>query len=83
MPPQQSEISETRYQTAESWCDTGNKPPETIINRVDIPLTSVFGPYKGTARDESLTAHPDPVTVTDPVSGEKRTYEISFDLLRE
>ncbi len=79
----QSEISETRYQTAESWCDTGNKPPETIINMVDIPLTYVFGPYKGTARDESLTAHPDPVIVTDPVSGEKRTYEISFDLLRE
>lgn len=80
---QKSEVSETRYKTAESWCDNENKPPETIKNLVDIPLTYVFGPYKGTARDEFLTAHPDPVVVTDPVSGEKRTYEISFELLRE
>lgn len=79
----ESEISETRYRNAESWCDNENEPPETIKNKVDIPLTYVFGPYKGTARDESLTAHPDPVIVTDPVSGEKRTYEISFDLVRE
>jgi len=79
----QSEIMETRYHSAESWCDTGSKPPETIINKTDIPLTYTFGPYKGTARDDLLTAHPDPVIVTDPVSGEKRTYEISFELLRE
>lgn len=79
----QSDISVTRYKNAESWCDNENKPPETIKNKVDIPLTYIFGPYQGTARDESLTAHPDPVVVTDPVSGEKTTYNISFDLLRE
>lgn len=78
-----SEISETRYKNAESWCDNENKPPETIKNMVDIPLNYTFGPYKGTARDDFLTAHPDPVVVTDPISGEKKTYEISFNLLRE
>lgn len=79
----ESEISETRYRYAESWCDSENKPSETIKNKVDIPLTYIFGPYKGTARDEFLTQHPDPVVETNPVSGEKTTYTISFDLQRE
>ena len=79
----ESEISETRYRSAESWCDTENKPPETIKNKIDIPLKYIFGPYKGTARDEFLTQHPDPVVETNPVNGEKTTYTISFDLERE
>jgi hypothetical protein len=79
----ESEISETHYRNAESWCDNENKPPETIKNKVDIPLTYFFGPYKGTAKDESLTQHPDPIVEKNPVSGEKITYTISFDLLRE
>lgn len=79
----ETEFMETRYKYAESWCDNNNKPPETIRNKRDIPLKYVFGPYEGTAKDEALTQHPDPIVVTDPVSGEKTTYTISFDLLRE
>jgi hypothetical protein len=79
----ETEFMETRYKYAESWCDNNNKPPETIRNKRDIPLKYVFGPYEGTAKDESLIQHPDPIVVTDPVSGEKTTYTISFDLLRE
>jgi hypothetical protein len=79
----ESDITMTRYKYAESWCDTENKPPETIKNKVDIPLIHIFGPYPGTARDDFLKQHPDPVVETNPISGEKITYEISFELLRE
>jgi hypothetical protein len=79
----ESEISVTRYLNAESWCDNENKPPETIKNKVDIPLTYFFGPYQGTAKDEFLTQHPDPIVVTDPISGVKTTYTISFDLSKD
>jgi hypothetical protein len=79
----ESDITATRYRYAESWCDTENKPPETIKNKVDIPLSYTFGPYPGTARDDFLKEHPDPIVETNPISGEKITYEISFDLLRE
>lgn len=78
-----SEISETRYSSAESWCDANSKPPETIKNKMDLPLRYIFGPYKGTARDEFLTQHPDPVVETNPMSGEKKTYTLRFDLQRE
>jgi len=79
----ESEISVTRYRNAESWCDNENKPPETIKNKVDIPLTYFFGPYKGTAKDEFLTQHPDPIVEKNPISGEIITYNISFDLSKE
>jgi len=79
----ESEISVTRYRNAESWCDNDNKPPETIKNKVDIPLTYFFGPYKGTAKDEFLTQHPDPIVEKNPISGEIITYNISFDLSKE
>jgi len=79
----ESDITVTRYKYAESWCDTDNKPPETIKNKVDIPLIYIFGPYPGTARDDFLKQHPDPVVETNHISGEKITYEISFELLRE
>jgi hypothetical protein len=79
----QSDITEIHYRNAESWCDNENKPPQTIKNKVDIPLTYIFGPYPGTARDDFLKQYPDPIVVPHPISGEKTTYEISFELLRE
>lgn len=79
----ETDISETRYKYAESWCDSNNKPAETIQIKVDVPLTYIFGPYPGTARDESLTQHPDPIVEINSVTGEKTTYIISFDLARE
>lgn len=79
----QADITETRYKYAESWCDNSNKPPETIKNKTDIPFTYIFGPYKGTARDESLKLSNEKKEETDPVSGEKITYIISYDLARE
>jgi hypothetical protein len=79
----ETEITETRYTNAESWCDTNGGPPKTITNKVDVPLTYIFGPFKGTAKDEFLTANPDPVEETNPISGLKTTYTISFDLQKE
>lgn len=78
-----TDFTETRYKYAESWCDTDNKPPQTLKNKTDIPLTYIFGPYQGTAKDESLVQHPDTIVTKDPISGEQTTYTISFDLLRE
>lgn len=79
----ETEITETRYSYAESWCDGDNVPPKTITRKVDVPLTYIFGPYKGTAKDEFLTVHPDPIEETNPISGLKTIYTISFDLEKE
>jgi hypothetical protein len=78
-----ADITETNYKYAESWCDNDNKPPQTIKNKTDIPFTYIFGPYKGTARDESLTLSEDKTEAINSISGEKVTYIISFDLAKE
>lgn len=78
-----SEISETVYRYAEGWCDAINDPDKTIKNKIDISLPYTFGPYKGSAKDKYLTQKPDPIVKVDPVSGEKTTIEVSFDLERE
>jgi hypothetical protein len=77
------EISETIYRYAEGWCDAINEPEKTIKNKIDIGITYTFGPYKGTPKDKNLKEKPDPIVKIDPVSGEKKTIEVEFDLKRE
>jgi hypothetical protein len=78
-----SEISETVYRYAEGWCDAINDPDKTVKNKIDIAMPYVFGPYKGSAKDKNLTQKPDPIVKIDPVSGEKTTIEVEFDLERD
>jgi hypothetical protein len=77
------EVTETRYQNEECWCAKDYGPPKTLKHKTDIPLTYIFGPYKGSAKDKFLTQKPDPVEETNAISGSKTTYNISFDLERE
>jgi hypothetical protein len=77
------EISETIYRYAEGWCDAISEPEKTIKNKIDIGITYTFGPYKGTPKDKNLKEKPDPIVKIDPVSGEKKTIEVEFDLKRE
>jgi hypothetical protein len=79
----QGELTETTSKYSECYCDAINTPPETHKNIVDIPLKEIFGPFKGTAKDKNLHEKPDPIVKTDPVTGEKTTIEIEFDLERE
>ncbi len=78
-----SEISETVYKYAEGWCDAINEPDKTIKNKIDISMPYTFGPFKGSAKDKNLTQKPDPMVKVDPVSGEKTTIEVEFDLERD
>jgi hypothetical protein len=79
----EDEIKETIYKTAEGWCDTDYGPPKNITNKIDIPLHYMFGPFKGTAKDKTLSYKPDPIVTTDPVSSEKTTIYVDFDLKRD
>ncbi|NVO21083.1 MAG: hypothetical protein HXX13_15380 [Bacteroidetes bacterium] len=78
-----SEISETIFRYAEGWCDAINDPDKTVKNTIDIAMPYTFGPFKGTAKDKNLKEKPEPTVKIDPVSGEKTTIEVEFDLERE
>jgi len=78
----QADITTTINQQAESWCDE-NVPIKTIKHKTDIGLTYIFGPYKGLATDEVLAQNPDPIVIVNPISKEKTTYNVSFNLKKE
>lgn len=78
----EADITTTINQQAESWCDE-NVPIKTIKNKTDIGLTYIFGPYKGLATDETLAKNPDPIVIVNPISKEKTTYIVSFNLKKE
>lgn len=77
------DLTENNFRTSEGWCDEIKDPPQTIVKKADIPLHYIFGPYQGTSQDKILKVKPDPIVKTDPVSGEKTTIYIEFDLERE
>jgi hypothetical protein len=67
---------------AEGTCDNINKPLEKIDKKSDVPLEEIFGPYSGTARDKSLSQK-QTIEKEDPVTKEKSTIIINFNLTRE
>jgi hypothetical protein len=57
-----------------------NEPPDTKTKSIDVPLTAIFGPYKGTAEDKVLSQN----ETKDVSQGkEKTTVKIDFTLIRE
>jgi hypothetical protein len=57
-----------------------NEPPDTKNKSIDVPITAVFGPYKGTAEDKVLSQNEE----KDVSQGkEKSTVKIDFTLTRE
>jgi hypothetical protein len=56
-----------------------NEPPDTKNKSIDVPITAVFGPYKGTAEDKVLSQNEE----KDVSQGkEKSTVKIDFTLTR-
>jgi hypothetical protein len=56
-----------------------NEPPDTKNKSIDVPITAVFGPYKGTAEDKVLSQNEE----KDISQGkEKSTVKIDFTLTR-
>jgi hypothetical protein len=57
-----------------------NEPPDTKTKSIDVPITAVLGPYKGTAEDKVLSQNEE----KDVSQGkEKSTVKIDFTLTRE
>jgi hypothetical protein len=57
-----------------------NEPPDTKTKSIDVPITAVFGPYKGTAEDKVLSQNEE----KDVSRGnEKATVKIDFTLTRQ
>ena len=63
-------------------CTSSNEdePPDTKTKSIDVPITAVFGPYKGTAEDKVLSQNEE----KDVSQGkEKSTVKIDFTLTHE
>jgi hypothetical protein len=57
-----------------------NEPPDTKTKSIDVPITAVFGPYKGTPEDKVLSQNEE----KDVSQGkEKTTVKIDFTLARQ
>lgn len=57
-----------------------NEPPDTKTKSIDVPITAVFGPYKGTPEDKVLSQNEE----KDVSQGkEKSTVKIDFTLTRQ
>ncbi len=57
-----------------------NEPPDTKTKSIDVPITAVFGPYKGTPEDKVLSQNEE----KDVSQGkEKTTIKIDFSLSRQ
>jgi len=76
-------ITEVTRIQAEGACDSDNPPPKTVNNKADVPLRHTFGPYPGTSKNKVLSEKSDPIVEIDPVSREKTTYTLEFNLSRD
>jgi hypothetical protein len=63
---------------SEGTCDTENTN-DNIPRIVRIPLMAIFGPYPGKATDKVLQQK-DTIETMDPISKERHTYTIDFNL---
>ncbi len=68
--------------SAEGTCDNIPNENKTIKQEVTVPLSFVFGPFKGSAIDKVLS-HKDTIKRKDPVSGEDVTISYEFNLKRD
>jgi hypothetical protein len=80
---QKGDITTINSMHAEGTCGIINDKPEKITQKGDVPLHYTFGPYQGTSQDKILKEKPDPIQETSPISGEKTTYYLEFDLERD
>lgn len=79
MGPQHVKID----RTAEGQCDTKLKEPKVdYTSRVDIPISHIFGPFKGTPRDKVLSAKRT-FPSTDPATKEESTITVELQLQRQ
>ena len=65
--------------SAQGTCDNIQPKNEIISKEVTVPLNTVFGPYPGKSTDKLLKQQ-DTKKFTDPVTKEKSTITIDFEL---
>jgi hypothetical protein len=75
-------LNKTTEKKVDGPCQSANESeaPDTKTKSIDVPLTAVFGPYKGTGEDKVLSQ-----SETKDVSQgrEKTTVKIEFTLTRD
>jgi len=77
------DLKESKEVKAEGTCDVIQPKKDTLTEKANVPLKFPFGPYQGTSKEKRLKEKPDPIVKTDPVTGEKTTYYLEFDLKRD
>ena len=80
---EKGDIILTNNKHAEGTCGVINGPPEILSQKSNVPLKYTFGPYPGNSQDKILKETPDPIVEINPISGEKITYYLEFDLERD
>ena len=65
--------------SAQGTCDNIQPKNETIAKEVTVPLNTIFGPYQGKSTDKLLKQQ-DTKKFTDPVTKERSTITIDFEL---
>ena len=77
------DLKESKEVKSEGTCDVIQPKKDTLTQKADVPLNYTSGPYNGTSKDKILKEKPDPIIKIDPVTGEKSTYYLEFDLKRD
>ena len=78
---QKAEMSLTKKTEANGICNVAPKT-EQITKPADVGINQVFGPFEGTGLDKNLSKKTT-IEKTDPITKEKSTIAIDFDLKRE
>lgn len=79
---QEGELKTIREEKADGDCQVFSKPQEQYSNKTDAGLREILGPYKGNGLDKALQQD---ITLekVDPVTQERTTFKIRFDLKRD
>ncbi len=79
---QQGELKTIHEEKADGDCQPINKPQELNTNKKSIPLKQILGPYKGDGLNKVLHEQ-ETLNLKDPVTGERATLKIDFNLKRK
>lgn len=70
----------TKEKKIEGVCESDSEPKDTKNKQIDVPLSLILGPYKGTPQDKTLSQD----ETKDLTNGkEKVTLKINFSLTRQ
>jgi hypothetical protein len=76
----QGNMKVTTEKEVEGICESESEPRDTKNKKIDVPIKAVFGPYKGSLKDKTLSQN----ETKDISNGkEKTTLKIDFTLTQK